>query len=172
MTRSPATILVSTIAVAALSGLLPIAGDAQSPKPPATGPAMDGPARHAVILVRLAADLIETRGRERAFEEFRKKGGMFYRGDTYVFVDDMAGKALLNPAFPEVEGKSMIDEKDANGKLLQRAMIDLLREKEEGWVDYMWPKPGETAPSHKWTYVKRVTVDGAPALVGAGIYAE
>jgi hypothetical protein len=30
----------------------------------------------------------------------------------------------------------------------------------------MFPKPGQTAPSHKWTYVKRVTIDGAPAPRG------
>ena len=41
-----------------------------------------------------------------------------------------------------------------------------------GWVDYLFPKPGETTPSHKWTYVKRVTIDGAPALLGAGFYPD
>ena len=172
MIRSTARPLLPIAVVAAMSGLLLVAGDAQAPPPPATGPVMEGPARHVVTVVRLAADLIETRGRERAFQEFRTKGGMFYRGDTYMFVADMAGKLLLNPAFPEMEGKTMADERDANGKLLVRAMLDLLKEKEEGWVDYVWPKPGETTPSHKWAYVKRVTLDGVPALVGAGIYAE
>jgi hypothetical protein len=39
-------------------------------------------------------------------------------------------------------------------------------------VDYMFPRPGQTALSHKWTYVKRVTLDGAPALLGAGFYPD
>jgi signal transduction histidine kinase len=39
-----------------------------------------------------------------------------------------------------------------------------------GWVDYMWPKPGKTKPSQKWSYVKAVQVDGTPAFIGAGFY--
>ena len=44
--------------------------------------------------------------------------------------------------------------------------------KGSGWVDYMFPKPGQTQPSHKWTYVKRVAIDGVPGLIGAGFYPE
>ncbi len=33
-------------------------------------------------------------------------------------------------------------------------------------------KPGQTEPSQKWTYVKRVTMDGVPGLVGSGFYPE
>ena len=29
---------------------------------------------------------------------------------------------------------------------------------------------GQAEPSHKWTYVKRVSIDGVPALIGAGFY--
>jgi cytochrome c len=45
-------------------------------------------------------------------------------------------------------------------------MLETARTKGAGWVDYMFPRPGQTAPSHKWTYVKRVSIDGAPALLG------
>ena len=34
----------------------------------------------------------------------------------------------------------------------------------------MWPKPGQTQPSQKWSYVKGVQVDGTPAIIGAGFY--
>ena len=59
---------------------------------------------------------------------------------------------------------------DANGKKFHDLMLETARTKGAGWVDYMFPRPGQTAPSHKWTYVKRVTIDGAPALLGAGFY--
>jgi hypothetical protein len=36
----------------------------------------------------------------------------------------------------------------------------------------MFPKPEQTTPSQKWTYVKKVTVDGVPGLVAAGFYPE
>jgi hypothetical protein len=41
-----------------------------------------------------------------------------------------------------------------------------------GWVDYMFPRPGQSQPSKKWAYVKRVTIDGTPALIAAGFYPE
>ena len=129
-------------------------------------------ARHIVSLVDKAARLIQEQGRAAAFAEFRKKGTIWFTGDIYIFADDMAGNVLLNPAFPQHEGKNVTDQKDANGKLLQRAMVDLLKEKEAGWVDYMWPRPGRTKPSLKWGYVRRVDLDGVPGLVGAGFYPE
>ncbi len=41
-----------------------------------------------------------------------------------------------------------------------------------GWVDYMFPKPGQTTPSKKWSYVKPVTIDGGQGLIAAGFYPE
>ena len=129
-------------------------------------------ARHIASLVDKAAGLIQEQGRAAAFAEFRKKGTMWFTGDIYIAADDMAGNVLLSPPSPQNKGKNTIDQKDANGKLLQRAMVELLKEKEAGWVDYMWPKPGQTKPSLKWSYVRRVNLDGVPGLVGAGLYPE
>jgi hypothetical protein len=36
----------------------------------------------------------------------------------------------------------------------------------------MFPKPGQSQPLQKWSYVKAVTIDGTPAYVGAGFYPE
>lgn len=129
-------------------------------------------ARQVSSFVDKAAALIEQKGKDAAFAEFRKKGSEWFSGDIYVFVVDMSGNVLLNPAFPQNEGRNVIDQKDANGKLWQRAMVELLKKKESGWVDYMWPKPGQTQPSLKWSYVRRVNLDGVPGMVGAGFYAD
>jgi hypothetical protein len=45
-----------------------------------------------------------------------------------------------------------------------------LRIKKSGWVNYWFPKPGQTEPSEKWSYVKAVTIDGTPGLIRAGFY--
>ena len=74
--------------------------------------------------------------------------------------------------FPQFEGTDVKLQKDTTGKLFGTAFIDTVKASGSGWVDYMWPKPGETQPSRKWTYVKAATVDGVPALVGAGFYPE
>ena len=40
-----------------------------------------------------------------------------------------------------------------------------------GWVNYVWPRPGQTTPSPKSTYVVRVIgPDGKRYIVGSGGY--
>jgi len=43
--------------------------------------------------------------------------------------------------------------------------------KGSGWVDYWLPRPGQTEPSRKRSYVKAVKAKGV-ALVGAGFFPE
>ncbi len=54
--------------------------------------------------------------------------------------------------------------KDVNGKLFHDEFMNVIHDKGSGWVDYMFPKPGQTQPSRKWSYVKAVKIDGATGL--------
>jgi len=84
----------------------------------------------------------------------------------------MNGTILMHPANPELETKSILDLKDANGKAFMREFIETAK-KGSGWVDYMWPKPGEKKPSKKLSYIKQAKMpNGETILVGAGIYVE
>ncbi len=128
-------------------------------------------AKQIVALVEKAAALTESKGKA-AFPEFKKKGSEWLRGETYVFIADMNGTILMHPANPELETKSILDMKDANGKLFMREFIEAAK-KGSGWVDYMWPKPGEKKPSKKLSYIKQAKMpNGETILVGAGIYAK
>jgi cytochrome c len=122
-------------------------------------------------LVNRAAALIESKGKA-VFSEFRKKDTEWFSGDTYLFVYDLKSNVLLNAAFPAREGTNTTGQKDANGKLFHHAFIEVAESKGSGWVDYMFPKPGQTEPSRKWAYVKAVKVDGVPSLVASGFYPE
>ena len=84
----------------------------------------------------------------------------------------MKGISLFNAGFPKLEGTDQSGLKDANGKLISVELMKVAQSKESGWVGYMWPKPGQSQPSQKWSYVKAVKIDGAPAYVGAGFYPE
>lgn len=129
-------------------------------------------AKQIKTLVDKAAALIESKGKG-AFPELRKKDSEWYKGDTYVFVDDMNGTVLLLPTEPELEGKNLTDMKDATGKLWMRAFIETAKTKGSGWVDYMWPKPGKDKPSKKISYIKKAKMpDGKMVFVGAGMYLE
>ena len=136
-----------------------------------TAPPDSSRSRQIVALVEKAAALVNARGKA-AFDEFRKKGSEWFDGETYLFSYDARANVLLNPAFPKREGTNVSGQTDANGKKFHDQMLETARTKGSGWVDYMFPKPGQTTPSHKWTYVKRVTIDGAPALLGAGFYPD
>ena len=127
-------------------------------------------AKRLVALVDKAAALTESKGKN-AFPEFKKKGSEWLKGETYIFIADMDGTILMHPANPELETKSIIDLKDANGKAFMREFIETAKAKGSGWVDYMWPKPGEKSASKKLSYVKRTKMpDGEMVIVGAGAY--
>lgn len=120
---------------------------------------------------RTAAALIQERG-ENAFADFRKKGSERLQGDVYIFVVDMNGKNLCHPVTPDLEGRNLLDLKDAKGKEFEREMIDLLKSKDAGWIEYSWMKPDATGHSRKFAYVKKTMLSDTPVLVGSGIYAD
>lgn len=122
-----------------------------------------------IDLVKKATLRIEQRGMD-AFDELRDPAGDFRAKDAYVFVIDPNGIELVNPAFPGLEGRNIIDLRDAAGKMLVRDMFATLREKGSGWVDYLWPKPGEHIPTLKSTYVSQANFDDQWVLVGCGVY--
>jgi hypothetical protein len=122
-------------------------------------------------LVERAAALIERKG-SFAFDDFRVKGGAWFSGDSYVFVDTIDAVVLCYPPNPALEGTNVMEFKDKAGKVLHREMQSIAWEKGAGWLSYMWPKPGQTEPSEKWAYIKRVRVGERDAWVGSGFYPE
>lgn len=128
-------------------------------------------AKQTMALVDQAAALLESKGTD-AFAEFRKKDSQWFKGDTYIFVVDTNGIEVVHPAQPDLEGKSIMDLKDANGKAFVKEMIEMANTKGSGWVEYMWPKPGETEPSKKMTYIKKVKTGDDILIVGSGYYTD
>ena len=123
-------------------------------------------------LVLEASDLTEDKG-EDAFSEFRQEGTKWFQDDTYVFVWLTDGVRVVYPPDPSGEGKNMSTLLDVTGKAIGRLFIEIaLSEEGEGWIDYSWPKPGDTEPSSKQTYIKGVTVDEQTLLVGSGFYVD
>jgi signal transduction histidine kinase len=127
-------------------------------------------AKQIEALVNKAAAVVETKGRA-ALTEFRERGSQWWSGDIYVFAYAPDGTVILNPAFPAREGRAFPGEKDKMGKALNDELLRTAQTKGSGWVDYWLPKPGQTEPSRKWSYVKAVKADGI-ALVGAGYYPD
>jgi methyl-accepting chemotaxis protein len=88
----------------------------------------------------------------------------------YFFIIDTDVKAVMHPIKPELNGKDMSDFQDPNGKKLFAEMARVSKEKGDGYVDYMWPKPGEQNPVKKISYVKLFKQWNW--IVGTGIYTD
>ncbi|MFZ0929681.1 MAG: cache domain-containing protein [Syntrophobacteraceae bacterium] len=119
--------------------------------------------------VEKAAALLQKEGKA-AFPKFRGKDSEFIFAGTYMFIHDLSGTILVNPVVYKMEGHNNTDLKDSTGKLFFISMNEVAKTKGAGWVDYMWPKPGEKTPSLKVSYVKLVKVDGEDIVVGCGIW--
>ncbi|MDD5495652.1 MAG: cache domain-containing protein [Candidatus Omnitrophica bacterium] len=118
-----------------------------------------------------ASKLIEKKG-AKAFADIRDKAGAFTFLDTYVFVDTPDGVEVVNAAFPSIEGKNMMNFRDVGGKYVVMDYINAALTKGSAWVDYLWPKPGETNPSIKYTYVRKVNHGNEVFIVGSGAYLD
>jgi signal transduction histidine kinase len=124
-----------------------------------------------VAMVEDAAAMLQKQGR-RGYALLRDPRGDYYFKDTYVFVTSFDGREVVNPAFPMLEGRSVINTVDTSGRAFVRDYLNALRERDSAWVSYQWPKPGETLPAQKEVYVKKVLIDGQPFAVGSGVYTD
>lgn len=137
----------------------------------APGPVASPESREIESVVNDAAGLLERNGRS-AFAELRRPGTRWRSGNTYIFAYDMQLNVLFNAAFPEREGTNPRHERDINGKAMHEEFLRVVQTAGAGWVDYMFPRPGDARPRRKWSFVRGVAIDGTPAIVGAGFYPD
>jgi methyl-accepting chemotaxis protein len=78
---------------------------------------------------------------------------MQYGTGDYFFMTDMQARMLMHAVTPELVGKDMTDTKDPAGKRIVVEMIDIVRQKGAGFIDYIWAKPGFDKPQPKLSYV-------------------
>ncbi len=101
-----------------------------------------------------------------AREAMRK---VVYQEREYFFIYNFDGHNVLLPPKPEREGTQMIDLKDPNGFPI---VAELIRAGQSGgnFVDYYFPRPGETQPVRKIAYSA-----GIPDwnwIIGTGMYVD
>jgi signal transduction histidine kinase len=112
-----------------------------------------------------AAALVAAEGTDKAREAFHRDGE-FHFGEIYVNVIDGNGTWLVYPPNPRNEGKSVLNARDAGGKLLVREIIRVAGEAGEGWVEYQWLNPASNRIEPKMSYVKNVPERGAIVYIG------
>ena len=92
-----------------------------------------------------------------------------YGEDGYFWINDSAGKILIQPYMPNLVGLNMTNWADSTGKYIFK---EFAREAKNGggWVSYTWPKQNTSTEYLKISYVAHY-----PAwdwLIGTGLYLD
>ncbi len=109
---------------------------------------------------------------EEIFKEkaIRAISKMRYGKSGYFWINDLHGVIIEHPIKPQLDGKNLINLRDKKGNYIFKSMIEVCEKKGEGFVKYWWPKPGETEPSPKLSFVKLFKPWGW--IIGTGIYID
>ena len=118
-------------------------------------------------LTTKAAHLLVEKGVDAAHHAFLTEGP-FRQGEIYVNVIDTNGTWVVYPPNPHNEGKSVLNVRDADGKLLVQDIIKIALQQGEGWVEYSWLNPETNQIQRKMSYVKYVPELGL--ITYAGLY--
>ncbi len=80
--------------------------------------------------------------------------GTRYGKNGYFWINDTDVKMIMHPIKPSLNGKNLAQLKDKSGKRFFQEFVDVVNAKKEGFVDYLWPKPGFEKPQPKVSFVK------------------
>ncbi len=93
-----------------------------------------------------------------------------YKENDYFWINDLNTVMLMHPIKPELEGKDLRNFRDPNGTYIFRKFVDIAKKRDEGFIDYLWPKPGSDQSIPKLSYVRLFKPWGW--IVGTGIYVD
>lgn len=110
-------------------------------------------------------DVDEATAKQQALEAVK---ALRYDGSNYFWIQDQTPSMVMHPIKPALDGQDLRTFKDGNGKAFFIEMAQNVKSKGEGFVDYVWPLPGEESPTDKISYVKEFKPWGW--TVGSGIY--
>lgn len=116
-----------------------------------------------IEMVDDAVELIREK-KQAAFDAFRSDAGPFSFRDSYILVFKDDGTAVVDPAFPYLEGRNLLKYD------IIRKMISRIKGKKSAWVSYRRPRPGDVNPSKKLAYLRTVTINGERYIVAADFF--
>ncbi len=121
--------------------------------------------KEAEGMVKNAAGFLKKEGKEKAFAAFNDPKGPFTFRDLYVVAYDMEGKCLAHGQKKERVGKSLIGDKDPDGKAFIAERVKLMKEQGKGWQEYKFLNPATKKVELKVAYCE--VADGVILCSGA-----
>jgi signal transduction histidine kinase len=126
-----------------------------------------GNAEDAVKLMNKAEKHYKEAGKEKALADFTNDKTNFVDRDLYLFCFNKTdGHWTAHGNNPALIGRDLLQIKDANGKLFGGEMNQVVADKKEGWVDYMWMNPTSKKIDAKTSFVRGI----GDQICGVGIY--
>jgi hypothetical protein len=122
-------------------------------------------------LVDSACKRLEETGLE-VIPEFLDKSGKYCFYDSYIFILDDQGNALVDPSFPSLSGRKLAHLKDAIGKPIVKEMFEKVKTQETAWLSYMSKSPDENKPVKKLAYIRKICINNKYYIVGSSIRLE
>jgi len=94
--------------------------------------------------------------------------GTRYGENGYFWINDLDAVIVMHPIKPQLDGKDLYNYKDKGGKQIFKEFAAVAKANKEGFVDYVWPKPGFEKPQPKVSFVKLFEPFGW--VIGTGEY--
>ena len=120
---------------------------------------------HTMLNTFAAMETDESVAKEKALAAVK---GLRYDKGNYFWIQDTTPTMVMHPLKPQLDGRDLRTFKDGNGKAFFVDMANSVKAQGDGFVDYVWPLPGEDAPTEKISYVKEFEPWGW--TIGSGIY--
>ncbi|NDV21168.1 cache domain-containing protein [Desulfovibrio sp. JC022] len=78
--------------------------------------------------------------------------------DSYLFIIGMDGVLELHTEAPDITGNNVLGTRTSDSRYILKEMISLAERRGEGYIDYLWTKPGDSkVPYEKTSYIKLFT---------------
>jgi len=92
------------------------------------------------------------------------------RDNGYFWIHDLQLKMLMHPYVTNLDNQDLAQYTDPNGKKLFVEMNRLVAASGSGYLEYLWPKPGQVRPVAKISRVKLFAPWGW--VIGSGMYLD
>ena len=93
-----------------------------------------------------------------------------YGDGGYFWINDMQPRIVMHPTQPALEGQDASGIRDPDGQALFVRFVEIVRREQQGFVRYLWPRPGSAEPVPKLSFVKGFEPWGW--VVGSGVYVD
>jgi methyl-accepting chemotaxis protein len=112
---------------------------------------------------------------ERSEEAARRQaaeriGVLRYNRTDYFWINDMQARMVMHPVSPQLNGQNLSTFEDPTGKRIFTDFVAIVGRQGQGFLDYLWPKPGAGEPQPKLSYVAGFAPWGW--VIGTGVYID